>query len=284
MGKLYEKCKDIIVKSTSCHDEEIIDYLTISFMALYTLKGYIILDRLPSIIEGLTICKNELNKVDLNIGIVCQDGDIKCQNILSFPDEISNYEYYNVIENTIFYLITLLRIKEIKSNNEFVEIKTGISSKKIGMNGDVTIGRGAFLEKGITNLTVRDSMNSLRKYLSDDYDDGIITDHYAELVKNRLFIYDVRVYLIEKLMECDSFKDLVDQSFINLDDKGFSVGYNAIMDNDCAYTNLNNLFNELSHALVSKNEDEIEKYISLIWDEINGLNKNNKQFKKNSQN
>lgn len=281
MEKLYSKCRDIIEKSTSCSDEDIIDYLTVSFMALYLLKGSIILDRLPSIIESVNLDKNNLNKVDLNLGIYSENGEIKNKNILGFPDSIEPNQYYGVIENTIYYLLSLLRMKVIKSDTDFVEIKTGISSKRIGYDGTVINGRGNFFEKGILNITVRDAMSALRNYLTEDYDDGICDDYYSELVKDRLFVYDVRVHLIDELLTDDKFKSLVEETFIDLDDKGFAKGYNNIMDNDAAYSNLNRLFNNLSQSLVDGDEDSIKKNISLIYDEITGLKNKNGQYKKN---
>ena len=281
MEKLYDKCRDIILKSTSCRDEDILDYLTISFMALYTLKGYIVLDKLPSVIENITINRIDNNRVKLDIGILCEDGKVKCKNMLSFPKEIDLSEYYGIIENTVYFLVTLLRVKKISTDSKHVEIKTGISSKKFGLDGSVSNGRGCFLEKGITNLLVRDSMISLKNYLSDEYEDSINDDHYSELVRDKNFVYDVRVYLIEKLLADAKFASLVDQTFDDLDDRGFAKGYNDIMDNDAAYSNLNKLFDNLSQALVSSDEESIYKNISGICDEITGLMNKGSQYKKN---
>lgn len=280
MEKLYEKCKEVVTKSTSCDDEEIIDYFTIAFMALYSLKGHLILDKLPSIIEKLEIVRNDMKKVNLEIKIVCENGEAIATNVLSFPEDTENMSYYEIIESVIYFFTNLLRIKEIKNNGQSVEIKTGISSKRMCLDGTVSTGRGDFIEKGITNITVKDAIISLRDYLSEEYDDDISHDHYAELVKNRLFIYDIRIHLLNELLEDSRFKELIDDSFEEVDERKFSKAYNDIMDNDAAYARLIKLFKDLSTALFDNDEARIKSIVEMFYEEINSFKKKNKQYKK----
>lgn len=281
MENLYEKCREVVINSTSCCDEDIIEYLTISFMALYLLKGHLILDKLPAIIEKTEFSRNDKKKIDLNIFVLCKEDGNDTKNILSFPEDTDDLPFYSIIENVVYFLTSLLRIKDVKNCGQYIEFKAGISSKKVYLDGTTMMGRGSFIEKGIINIVTKDAMILLREYLSDNYDNAISNEHYSDLIGSRCFTYDLRIYLLEKLLEDERFKELVDASFTNIDDKKFGKYYNEIMDNDAAYARLNKLFSDLTTALFDHDEARITSIAEIFYEEVDVFKKKKKQFNKN---
>lgn len=281
MEELYNKCREIVTKSANCDDEEIIDYLTLAFMALYSIKGKLILDRLPGIIEKTEIVRNDMKRVNLDLQILCKNGEVDAKNVLSFPENTEEMSYYGIVESVVYFLTNLLRIKDVKNYGQYIDIKTGISSKRVNLDGTTSVGRGDFLEKGITNITVRDAMSSLKEGLSDEYVKDISSDHYADMVRNRCFIYDLRIYLLDRLLEDERFKELVDGSFVDVDDRKFGKAYNDIMDNDAAYARLNKLFKDLSTAIFDNDDSRIASIAEVFYEEVEAFKKKNKQYRKN---
>lgn len=280
MGKMYNECKDIIESCTTGLDNSAIECLTIGFLSLYLLKEDYVLERLPKLLLNTSILRGDSDDVKLSIDLLDEDDESKVVNSLTIPKNINISSYRKVIDGIIFNLIALLRFGEVKKNNNALDVYQGISIKHINKDTGFVSTRNKNMELAITSVIASEAHNELIKYLSDEYDDAIPTEHYACLVGSTTKIYNIFAKIIMDFMEDGKFRDLVNASFDRVNGKEFAREYNRIMDNDAAFANLNILFDKLGNAIRNEDEENVSKCITLIYDEMSSFSNKNNHFRK----
>lgn len=280
MGKMYNECKDIIESCTTELDNSAIECLTIGFLSLYLLKEDYVLERLPKLLLNTSILRGDSDDVKLSIDLLDEDDESKVVNSLTIPKNINIFSYRKVIDGIIFNLIALLRFREVKKNNNALDVYQGISIKHINKDTGFVSTRNKNMELAITSVIASEAHNELIKYLSDEYDDAIPTEHYACLVGSTTKIYNIFAKIIMDFMEDGKFRDLVNASFDRVNGKEFAREYNRIMDNDAAFANLNILFDKLGNAIRNEDEENVSKCITLIYDEMSSFSNKNNHFRK----
>lgn len=280
MGKMYNECKDIIESCTTGLDNSAIECLTIGFLSLYLLKEDYVLERLPKLLLNTSILRGDSDDVKLSIDLLDEDDESKVVNSLTIPKNINISSYRKVIDGIIFNLIALLRFREVKKNNNALDVYQGISIKHINKDTGFVSTRNKNMELAITSVIASEAHNELIKYLSDEYDDAIPTEHYACLVGSTTKIYNIFAKIIMDFMEDGKFRDLVNASFDRVNGKEFAREYNRIMDNDAAFANLNILFDKLGNAIRNEDEENVSKCITLIYDEMSSFSNKNNHFRK----
>lgn len=280
MGKMYNECKDIIESCTTGLDNNAIECLTIGFLSLYLLKEDYVLERLPKLLLNTSILSGDSDDVKLSIDFLEDDDESKVVNSLTIPKNINISSYRKVIDGIIFNLIALLRFREVKKSDDALDVYQGVSIKHINKNTCSFSERNKNMELAITSVIANEAHNELIKYLSEEYDDAISTEHYACLVGSTIKIYNIFAKIIMDFMEDGKFRDLVNASFDRINGKEFAREYNQIMDNDAAFSNLNILFDKLGHAIRTEDEENVSKCISLIYDEMSSFSNKNNHFRK----
>ena len=280
MDFLYDKCREIVLQSTDIDDEEIIDVLTVGFMALYSSLGYVVLDNLPKLLEEVEIDRKDGGNIVLNIDAVFDDDKSIAEKFLAYPLESFEEEYTEIVIRTIFELLHLLRFKGIKDNNNSIEILNGLGTRRIILDSFSTTERGMELEEAITSYFAKRAFNDLRIYLENDSESGISDEHREDILNHKYYIYDIRTKLIEMFLEDSTFKNMVNDTFHQLDYKNFSRIYNEIVENDAAFSNLLKYYSNLSSALHDEDEDKILSCIYKILLDIETFKGKPKQYKK----
>lgn len=299
MNRMFIMCQKIVELNTNVRDQETIDLLATSIMAIILDRGSEVLDKIPGILRTINIISDnrsviEVEHQDLNNyreDDALRDADACVTRMFKFKDNkyfenkyliipkknIRNYPV-STVEQTTHELIHLLRFQKAVRKGDNIIFQEGISTKTLNIKSHITYRKNYMLEESIVQTYTKQAMTSLF-----DYTDELKSDWFRKINRDKhsfkFTAYDSHVKLLDRFMEDDTFKDLVEDTFSNSTHTYLEKYYNGVMDDDLAFTRLNNFFNKLEEELEVNNTDQAKKFIACILHEHRQFS-GHKQLKK----
>lgn len=279
--ELINKCRELVknnIKDTV--DENVIEYLTLSIVALKLTLPENITSKLPSILNKLNIYA--LNKTVLDIahdelGNYMEDNslshaDAAVTRSLKIDDESKtidedwnllislkkNKETHEIIGKIIHELIHLLRFNGIKQEGNNIKLLDGISNASITLEPLTVKRKHYYLEEGIVQTYTNMAMKTLYEYLNNSKIKNSIVEEYIKEMKNYNYSdYLLETEIIKLLSNNNHINNLLVETFNEKNIPSCLANYfNNVMDDNTAFTRLSRKLDNVSNS-VRDNEIEI---------------------------
>ena len=279
--ELINKCRELVknnIKDTV--DESVIEYLTLSIVALKLTLPENITSKLPSILNKLNIYA--LNKTVLDIahdelGNYMEDNslshaDAAVTRSLKIDDESKtidedwnllislkkNKETHEMIGKIIHELIHLLRFNGIKQEGNNIKLLDGISNASITLEPLTVKRKHYYLEEGIVQTYTNMAMKTLYEYLNNSKIKNNIVEEYKKEMKNYNYSdYLLETEIIKLLSNNNHINNLLVETFNEKNiPSSLANYYNNVMDDNTAFTRLSRKLDNVSNS-VRDNEIEI---------------------------
>ena len=279
--ELINKCRELVknnIKDTV--DENVIEYLTLSIVALKLTLPENITSKLPSILNKLNIYA--LNKTVLDIahdelGNYMEDNslshaDAAVTRSLKIDDESKtidedwnilislkkNKETHEMIGKIIHELIHLLRFNGIKQEGNNIKLLDGISNASITLEPLTVKRKHYYLEEGIVQTYTNMAMKTLYEYLNNSKIKNNIVEEYKKEMKNYNYSdYLLETEIIKLLSNNNHINNLLLETFNEKNiPSSLANYYNNVMDDNTAFTRLSRKLDNVSNS-VRDNEIEI---------------------------
>lgn len=188
--EIYEKCLELVIKNIKQPlQKDIIEILAISILALMLKNPKRTLEKMPSILQELTILADnrsvleishdELNNyqedenlkysdacVTRSLKINEETGEIKeTKNLLI---SLKSENTVTLIQKTTHELTHLLRFKGIEQKGDYIHIKDGISIARFNLKTASLKRKHYHLEEGIVEKYTVEAMKDLYKFVNDN--------------------------------------------------------------------------------------------------------------------
>lgn len=279
--ELINKCRELVknnIKDTV--DENVIEYLTLSIVALKLTLPENITSKLPSILNKLNIYA--LNKTVLDIahdelGNYMEDNslshaDAAVTRSLKIDDESKtidedwnllislkkNKETHEMIGKIIHELIHLLRFNGITQEGNNIKLLDGISNASITLEPLTVKRKHYYLEEGIVQTYTNMAMKTLYEYLNNSKIKNNIVEEYIKEMKNYNYSdYLLETEIIKLLSNNNHINNLLLETFNEKNiPSSLANYYNNVMDDNTAFTRLSRKLDNVSNS-VRDNEIEI---------------------------
>lgn len=288
--ELINKCRELVknnIKDTV--DESVIEYISLSIMALKLTLPENITSKLPKILNKLNIYA--LNKTVLEIahdelGNYMEDNslshaDAAVTRSLKIDDEMEtidedwnllislkkNKEIHEIIGKIIHELIHLLRFNGIRQEGNNIKLLDGISNASITLEPLTVKRKHYYLEEGIVQTYTNMAMKTLYEYSINSKIKYDLLDEYKKEMKQ----YNYSDYLLET----EIIKMLSNNTHINnllletFNEKNIPCSlanyYNNVMDDNTAFTRLSRKLDNVSNSV---RDNDIELNFKDLGQEI----------------
>ena len=286
--ELINKCRELVknnIKDTV--DESVIEYISLSIMALKLTLPENITSKLPKILNKLNIYA--LNKTVLEIahdelGNYMEDdslshADAAVTRSLKIDDEAKtidedwnllislkkNKQTHEIIGKIIHELVHLLRFNGIKQEGNNIKLLDGISNASITLEPLTVKRKHYYLEEGIVQTYTNMAMRTLYEY-SKNIKNPILEEYKKEMKQYNYSDYLLETEIIKLLSSNNNINNLLLESF-NEKNMPSSLAnyYNRIMDDNTAFTRLSRKLDNVSNSV---RDNDIELNFKDLGQEI----------------
>lgn len=297
MQELYEKTKQFILDSYNGDlNEETLDILTASVMALYGRFSDVSIKRLPSVLSkleiifgGETIPEIVSKKYpEYPIEEISDSTNAYVIRALALSDDkkfneewsmyVSTYDidnrFVNIIGKSVHELIHLLRFNGIVDGEKEAKIRDGVSIARCNKETGNIKRKHYNLEEGIVeNFTIK-AMDSLYEFISS-YDvsfspalSAIKKDYETKFDK----AYQVERFFLDGLTRDKKFDELLEYSFIDENEPLLLVSYfNDTVGDSSGFTRLSRGIDTVVEYANKEDEANFKKTTQEIINQINGF-------------
>lgn len=269
---ILDLCRNIISNNTKKQiNNEIIDILSYSILAIILTKQEIAIKKIPKILKELNIYAEEKSVIDIaheklsnyNEDQYITNYEACVTRTLLFDNNnflkenktliisLQQKDNFNLIRNIIHEFMHLLRVISIEQNNDNYKIRNGISITYYNSTTEKLKRKHYYIEEGIVQYYTNIALSNLNTYIIDNKINTPIANEFIKKMKK----YDYSDYLfqttlIKKLCEDKTFSNLLDETFIdNSNPPKVITYYNDIFNSPCAFTDLSKEIDIISNSI-----------------------------------
>lgn len=287
MKKILNLCQRLILENYKGEiTASTLEALSIAVMALYLRNEKLTLERLPKLLQNITIYAENKSILDItrerfeNFGTVESQKNIGACILRGFDKDIQTGEIFedkfflvstsNISSNPVDVIAKmthefthLLRDGKFIIDGKSLKIRNGISVVRIpNIDTGVKKTKHFYFEEGIVQRYTNQSLDMLASFLESQSlpDDSLLARFKQEYPSEVKSPYELQVSIVDTLCMDERFNELVDNSFY---DEGtpsqIATYYNNKMNSSTAFSVLSRYtdtcFEELSYGNTSKTED-----------------------------
>lgn len=281
--EIYEKCLELVIKNIKQPlQKEIIEILAISILALMLKNPKRTLEKMPSILQELTILADnrsvleishdELNNYqedeNLKYSDACVTRSLKINEETGEIKETKNLHISLKSENTVTLiqkttheLTHLLRFKGIEQKGDYIHIKDGISIARFNLKTASLKRKHYHLEEGIVEKYTVEAMKDLYKFVNDNpsltVTQPLLKKYVAKFPSLEDFsCYPLQTNLLMLLCNNKNFEQALEASFDEeVMPSSVSVYYNNVIGSPSAFSSLSKKIDTIANQ-IQRNETE----------------------------
>lgn len=297
MQKLYEKTKEFIRGSYNGElNEETLDILTVSVMALNIRFSEVSIKRLPGVIKRLEIHFGDEKISEMvskrypeyPVEEIGESTNAFVTRALSLGDDnkfseewsmyVSTYDkenrFVNIIGKSVHELIHLFRFNGIIDGEKESKIRDGVSVARCNKETKVVKRKHYNLEEGIVEMFTIKAMDSLYDFISD-YDvsfspalSAIKNDYKSNFEES----YHAERFFLTGLTRDKRFDELLEYSFLDESEPLELVSYfNGVVGDSSAFTRMSRGIDRAIEYAECEDEVNFKKTSQEVIGQINGF-------------